>query len=64
MPSIVTWNTVHVQVEGNWSVRFSQNEEGVHLGLHWGDKEEPTHETQLSTDEFRKIAQRMLEDFE
>lgn len=64
MSKIETWNVVHVPTESNWGVRFSQNADGVHIGLHWGDKDEPTHETQISTAEFKKIVSRMLEDFE
>lgn len=49
--------------DSNWSIVLSpmlRDDTKCHVGLHWGDKETPTHEALISTPDLVKFAQEVL----
>lgn len=44
----------------NWKLSFSKDGTNIFIGLHWNDKEIPTHSFTCTEADFRKMAGAML----
>jgi hypothetical protein len=47
-----------------WTLRFSSDGEFVKFGLHWGDKESPTHSIKMPLHDFELMAEELCQEEE